>query len=465
MATIIDALLVKFGLDSADYKKGVDEVKKSQDDLDKSLSKSKKRQDDEEKKRREEEKKNRDEEKKHDKEIDDRNKAVIENIRKIRNETLGLIGLYMAGMGVKNFIQNTVDQAASLKFLSENLGMTAEKIQAYERASKRMGGTAEGMLAQLKESQADIAKFQTGQGASPAMVATYRGAAMAGMSVSPEELKSGNSYLMARSRIIAALYKQNAANAAQMAQQMGISEDQFNLIRQGPEAIAKLVAAQEIHSAISKKDADNALALRNRWMDFTDSLQVTSTKILVALIPAFKTVIDWLTKFSDQLNKNKDGIVKWINDAMPKIVAGLNKFAEAIQNVDWKNIIDSAKVLLNVIAGIASAVVSIVAGIKDMGAAIQSAMPSWASDLIGGGIAKFLAWGGNADARAALASAATPAGAGMAAGARTSYSQSDIIIGSINVYTSSDRPHEVGRAVKNSLVPFRNPVQANTGAW
>lgn len=352
MATIVDALLVTLGLDPAGMKKGAAEADKVQKKLEDESKKSNKRMNDDEKKLA-------DERQKRAKDQEAQVKGIATAIAKVRNETLGMLGLFAGGVGIKNFIAQTVDQAAGLKFLSENLDMSVESIQAYERASERMGGSAAGMVAQLQESQREIARLKTGQGPSETMQATFRAAGMAGVSLNEADMKNGNAYLMARSKILSVLYKQNAGNAQLMASQMGISQDQFNLIKMGPEALQKLAAAQLKNSVVSKNDAEQALQLKNRWQDFTDSAQATGTKILVSLIPAFKEVLGWLQKVTDWIASHRDDISKWINEAIPKILSAADAFGKFVKNMDWKGIIEDAKVLLDVITGMADIVKSI----------------------------------------------------------------------------------------------------------
>jgi len=352
MPTIIDSLIVKLGLDPSDMKSGAKETKKIDDKLREDLKKSGKQLSDADKKAAEEKKK-------HHKHAVEQSRSVVEGIRKIRNETLGLLGLYMGGVGIKNFVANTVEQAAGLKFLSENLDMSVESIQAYQRASERMGGSAAGMTAQLLESQRELSRLRTGQGPSEGMQATFRAAGMAGDSLNQSDLSTGNNYLMARARIIAVLYKQNASNAALMAQQMGISEEQFNLIKQGPAAIQKLIEAQKKNSVISGYDAEQMHKLKNMWLDFTDSAQATGTKILVTLIPSLKMIMGWLQKLSDYINLHRNDIAQWIEKTIPKIEKLAIAFGEFVKNMDWKGIIADAKVLLDVLVGIATAIASI----------------------------------------------------------------------------------------------------------
>jgi len=445
MPTIIDSLLVQLGLDPSGMKKGAAEGARIQKKIEDDSKKSNKRMSDDDKKRAEEQKK-------HNKQATEQSRAVADAIRKVRNETIGLLGLFMGGVGIKNFVANTVDQAASLKFLRENLDMSVESIQAYQRASERMGGTAAGAVAQLQESQRELARLRTGQGPSEAMQATFRAAGMAGEALSQEDLKTGNSYLLARSRIIATLYKQNAANAALMAAQMGISEEQFNLIKQGPAAIQKLVDAQRRNSAISAQDAEGALKLRNQWLDFTDSMKASGTKILVSLIPAFKQVLSWLQNIADYVTAHRKDIAKWIEETVPKILAMAEAFGEFVKNMDWKGLIDDARMLLGIvkeIAGVASSVAGFIFPKEENKSEFEKGADKLLSDSF-------------------RAMKMLPALLGVGAGSvaqstNTSNSRTDVKVGQVIVQTQATDAAGIAKSIGGALTRYGFVPQANTG--
>ncbi|KAG1527167.1 hypothetical protein G6F50_018334 [Rhizopus delemar] len=54
-----------------------------------------------------------------------------------------------------------------------------------------------------------------------------------------EDLKDGNTYLEARARIVAGIYKTDRARASLAANMMGLDAQQFNLYKDGPEGIAR----------------------------------------------------------------------------------------------------------------------------------------------------------------------------------------------------------------------------------
>lgn len=337
MATdIIDAFVATLGLDSTQFDKNAVKAKKTQQELAVQANKNSKD-------REGQDRKLSDSEKKYQKESEARAKSTKEGFAKVRNEVLLLVGAFTAGVGIKDFFSSTINTAANLGYLSANLGMTTERIQAYQRASERAGGTAEGMTAQLKESVDTLAQLKLGMGPSEGLQWFFR------MGGSSSDLQNGNTYLMARSKIIHDMFQVDPGKAALMARQMGISEDQFNLIKQGPQAVQALIAAQEKHSAITEKDAAAALDLRNKMLDLLDSLKQTATKIVVALAPAITIIIAKFADWADKLGNNKEEI--------DKIGAALFDF---LTKTDWSKVISEAKEFAASVKDIADSIKQII---------------------------------------------------------------------------------------------------------
>ena len=340
IATIVDALVVTLGLDtkgmkdgataaSASLKKTEDAAKKTAkvvSDAEKASAKAKV----------DATKATEAAATKASKEAEARGKSMAMAFSKIRNEALALVGVFTAGMGIKSFVESTIGGAASLGLMSTNLNMSTEKLSAWQRAAERAGGTAEGMTAQLQESAAESAKAKAGEG-------TGTSAKFYAMGGDPRDLKDGNTFLLARSRIVADLYKTDHARAQLVASQMGISEQQFNLIKQGPDAILSLVAAQEKNSAITDKQAAQALVLKNAWDDMIQRFKVTGTTILLELMPVFEKAIAQFQSWADMIVAHKDDIKKWVDQAIPKIEAFVKSLSDGSFDQTAKDLTNMAR--------------------------------------------------------------------------------------------------------------------------
>ncbi|MGZ9981556.1 phage tail tip lysozyme [Bordetella bronchiseptica] len=325
MATILDALFVELKLNTKGFTQGVSQVKrdlKSTGDQSGQVARQ----------------------------MDANGKQAAMFFSRMRNEALALLAVFTAGVGIKNFTANTITGAASLGQMSKNLDMSTERLQAWQRAAERAGGSAEGITAQLRQSTSEVAKFRRGMTAE-----TLPAFFQFGGKVS--DLKDGNSYLLARSRIVSEIYKTDRARAALAAQMMGVSDDQFDLIKQGPAAIQQLVLAQEKRSAISSKDAQDALRLRNIYLDLRDTFESVGTKVLVALIPTFEKLLKAAQKIGDYFLENRQQIVRWIDRAVESLGDLVEKADQAAHAMGgWKSVLIglAALKLLSIVGPVAS---------------------------------------------------------------------------------------------------------------
>src|SRR5450830_42537 len=192
MATVIDALLVTLGLDAANFKKG---TKETTDALKKTSAESTKTS----------------------KEMEAWGKNAAAGLSKLRNEALGLLAVFTAGMGIKNFVESTITSTASLGRMSANLDMSAKDLAMWQLANKHAGGTVEGMTEQLKKAQQEVANYKAGFAPSAEMKEFFN------QGGTENDLKSVETYILALSKITADLYKKNPGTGAFFAGKMGIS--------------------------------------------------------------------------------------------------------------------------------------------------------------------------------------------------------------------------------------------------
>lgn len=324
MSTIVDQLIVTLGLDGSKFKAGAADAENAR----KRLADQSTRLDSEQSKR---EKKLADEQAKRAKATEDAAKRMAMSINKVRNEALALFAVFTAGVGLKDFFSSTINNAAALGQQAANLNMSTEALSAWQQASQLAGGTAEGMTAQLKESADAIAKYKLGQGLAAGMDKFFQ------YGGSDSDLKDGNTYLLARARIIGEMFNQDPNKAHLLAGQMGISEDQFNLIKKGPDAILVMVKAQEKNAAITAKSAAEALKLKQEMQQLAFKLESVATKIALQLAPAITAIAQQIT---DWLNDPKTDIVGWVNattSAMGQFMTGVNEAAKSVGG--WKNIL------------------------------------------------------------------------------------------------------------------------------
>lgn len=337
MAQIIDALYVSLGLDTKGFKEGSKQASKSFKDTGAEAARTAK-------------------------DMEARGAQAAQFFSKLRNEALGLLAIFTAGVGIKSFVESTVNSASNLGRLSDNLGISTEKLSAYGRASEIAGGSAESMVAQLKASSGAVSAFKNGM-----MTDGTAKSFMFGLN--ENDLKNGEAYLLGQARVIHNAFKKDPADAKFKADQMGLSEESFNLLKKGPEAVLALVAAQQKHSKISREDADKLDQLRVKFIDFKATIEGVSQRILITLQPVFEKMLVKFGEWATWLEAHQDDIKAWVEKAIDSVVKFAKELDKAAESVGgWKNVL-IALVALQFAPFIASAV-SLAASLMSVGTAL-----------------------------------------------------------------------------------------------
>lgn len=301
MATVIDALVVTLGMNAKGFKQGAAEV-------DDSLTHT------------------REESARTAREMETRGKQAAMFFSKVRNEALALLAVFTAGMGLKSFVSNTIQSTASLSRLSENLNMSAQDLAEWQLAAKNAGGSVEGITEQLKESADQVAKFKRGMAAETLPAFFQFGGRT-------EDLKDGNTYLEARARIVAEIYKTDRARAALAANMMGLDAQQFNLYKDGPEGIARRRREQSGPAAEQAAAAQRAEQLRQKYDTAMNKLSSVGVNVLTALMPAFEFAVDKLIEFGNWIIQNRavinETVKSWVKGA-EQFFSGLSKFGDKV---------------------------------------------------------------------------------------------------------------------------------------
>lgn len=301
MATVIDALVVTLGLNAKGFKQGAAEV-------DDSLQHT------------------REESARTAREMDEKGKKAAQFFKRVRNEALALLAVFTAGMGLKSFVSSTIESTASLARMSDNLNMSAKDLAEWQLAAKNAGGSVEGITAQLRESADQVAKFKRGMAAETLPAFFQFGG-------KTDDLKDGNTYLEARARIVAEIYKTDRARAALAANMMGLDAQQFNLYKEGPEGIARRRQEQSGPAAEQAAAAERAEQLRRKYDTAMNKLASVGVNVLTALMPAFDFAVDKLIEFGNWIIQNRavinETVKSWVKGA-EQVFGWVSKFGDKI---------------------------------------------------------------------------------------------------------------------------------------
>lgn len=294
MATIIDSLLVKLGLDSSEFSTGKNKVDKGLKDTgaeaDKTGAKLKKTGKD--------------------------GAEGFENVAKSAAKFLALVGGTMA---VKRFAEQMIESSSALDRFSKNLGDSANIVSAWYNAAEQAGGSAEGLqgtMDMLSKSQTELQL--TGQsGLIPYFSAL-------GMSLADTQGKARpvNELLLDLSDRFSKMDRTTANNMGRM---MGIDQGTMQLLLKGRSEVELMIARQKEYGAVTKQQAEEASRLRNAMVASKQIFEAFGRELLSAATPALEKMFAVFADFGAWVRENKE----FVETFLAVIAAGLAAVALA----------------------------------------------------------------------------------------------------------------------------------------
>jgi len=318
MATIIDSLLVSLGLDTSEFKKGIGESEKDHGKLVKKVEEG-------DKKITEADKKVGKEKARQQKEDQRAQKQSLENMNKMRNQVLGMIGLFTAGKGILNFIKDTVATTAALDRMSEVTGVSIHELGGWNQALERTGGTAEEMQNTIRSLSQEIAKYKQGLESNVIEYAFWQGGMQHG------ELDKTRNYLLGIADVLQRLNKLDPQKAMLAASKMGISENVFNLLKQGSAAVEQQVASGARLAALTSEQGKEARKAQAAWADMATQLQSVFKPIIFGVL---KAIGGWMEKHGADISRwvenLKQAIAGFTPETIEKVGAAIGKIVDAL---------------------------------------------------------------------------------------------------------------------------------------
>lgn len=283
MATIIDALVVTLGLNAGGFRKGARDV---QGDLRQTTTSAVASA----------------------KEMEARGRQAAQFFSAIKVEALSLLAIFSAGKGLKSFVTDTTASSQQLQNLAGNLQMSAGNLSAWEKTFERAGGTAADATNLFAGAASEIGKLRTGQGMGVALQAL----AQSGGNIN-EALKGPREMVIEEARVLAGLNKINPALARARAQQMGLSDAQFAIMKDGPAALEAQVAVQQRLIGLNSEQIALLAEMNRKWADFQTELEGVGGRALVALsekaAPALDYLKEGLREMADWAAQHGDAVV------------------------------------------------------------------------------------------------------------------------------------------------------------
>lgn len=273
------------------------------------------------------ERQKRDEEAKSAKESEERNKAAAEGYRKVRNEVFGLLALFTAGRGIKDFVRDITSSDAAAGRMANQIGMSVQELSAWQEAVQRTGGSAQALDGTLDGLAQQFQEFKaTNQSGLIPFLQQIN------LQFSQFIDKQGNFHPEQLLLAFASRVKElnlNPAQASNIGRGLGIDQGTINLLLKGRDGVEEMLKKARDLGVTTEKDAENAQKLSTAFLNVKQAVTSAARVVLNELSPyitdALDFVTDWVSKpenqkwFADQIVKDvrmiKDGIVEFIGQA------------------------------------------------------------------------------------------------------------------------------------------------------
>lgn len=267
MATIIDSLIVKLGLDSKEFDSGQKKVSQG-----------------------------------------------LKNTSKDAEGAAKSISKFLAAIGgvyaIKRFVEGVIETSAALDRMSKNLNMSVQDLSAWSRAAEIAGGTGNGLqgtFQMLSKAQTEL-RLTGESGLIPYFSALGISMAQAGQArpVADMLLDMADRFS-----------KMDRATAFNMGQMMGVDEGTMTLLLRGRNEVELMIKKQKEQGAVTKKQAEEASRMREGIVKIKQDFESFGRELLSKVTPALERLLDKFQRFSAWIGENQEFVIKFL-----KILAG-----------------------------------------------------------------------------------------------------------------------------------------------
>ena len=267
MATVIDSLIVKLGLDSSGFDKG---QKRTNEALEQTRKRTQKV----------------------GKDIEASGKQGAEFFNQLQGAAVRFFAALTIGGGAAQFAKYVVSTGANLSRMADNLGTSADKLSRWGGAVRQNGGSLEAFLGTAQGLSASLTELRlTGNtGILPYLQAL--GVAVANTDGSARTFDEILGDIGDKLKTL-----QSRPDAFNIGKSLGIDEGTLNLLLKSRQEIDSLLNNQK---PFSDADADAARKAAEDYAAATLKLEQALQPLVIKVVPAFEALTSVLVKLVDQ---------------------------------------------------------------------------------------------------------------------------------------------------------------------
>jgi len=287
MATVIDALVMTLGLDVTQYDKNRKRVQEDNDKFRKHADSVAK-------------------------DVAHGGKVMAEGFGAIKREVMGLLAVFGAATGIKAFIASNVQGQAELGRLSQNLGISAQSLEAWGLVAKEMGGQASDAFGALQSVASGLAEASIRGHSALTDMARANGVILTD---AKGQVLGYEDALVSISKRLAELPRQQARY---LADQLGVGS-MFSQLMLGPDELRRRLDSARGMTRVTEASTAAAMRLQKQWVDIQQRFKETSEIAFAKLSPVLERIAgrfaDWLDSVNwDEVGRKIESLINGVNE-------------------------------------------------------------------------------------------------------------------------------------------------------
>jgi len=224
--------------------------------------------------------------------------------KNVESTLKGAFGAFTGGFVLnfaKNLAESFVEVNSKLGFLSQTLHTNAKGLALWEEAYKRVGGTAEGFSTTISGIFDKLNQAQLNQDPKTLGILNILG-------VSPMQDGKRKDILKVYEQTVNALHKLPYGTRRSLAQQLGFDDAGIRLIDKTNEELEASFAHYEKLGVSSQKRTQEAIELRNKWLDVQQEWGNIGQDLVSSFMPELEQLSKWAMDFVDYLQEHKEEV-------------------------------------------------------------------------------------------------------------------------------------------------------------
>lgn len=276
MATIIDELVMRFGLDGSQFdagaKKATGNLKKLKDDAGKTA-----------------------------KSMEDEGKRAARFFTEMQRAAMQFFAVLAGSTGLTQMITQVIQLEAHLGRLADRTGQATESLQAFGNVAELLGGKADEMQSSMSAlSQAMVNMKYKGE-MSPMLLFFSQ----VGVSVGTAngQMRDQEAILLDLASASEKMSKQDFFN---LAQSSGISPSMIEVVMKGRRELEKYLREQRKNALVTKEQSDKARHLTQRFGELKQSAQSMAIEFVSSVTPAIEKFFGWMQSGFTWMQQNSE---------------------------------------------------------------------------------------------------------------------------------------------------------------